>query len=226
MPERRKSTKGTKAQPSEMTAYARDDQVERTLGRTFAFGLPIVSLGGALAVGAVANVGSALLVLAAGALLGAIGLFWASVRTLSGDAPLPLIFEASDSDRQETGTLGEEKRRLLLALKDIEGDHELGRTDDADYRALVTQYRDQAKAVMRKMDVEVAPFLEEAERLANDFLKKRSLLARGVPIAAVAGEPKPERIDCGACKASNEPDAAFCKGCGAPLEKGSRRAQT
>jgi hypothetical protein len=226
MPERRKPTKVTEAQLSETPAYVRDDQVERALGRAFALGLPIVSLGGALAVGAVSNVGSALLVLAAGALLGAIGLFWASVRTLSGDAPLPLSFDRLESDRQETGALGEEKRRLLLALKDLEGDHELGRTDDADYRALVAQYRDQAKAVMRKMDVEVAPFLEEAERLANDFLKRRNLLASSVPVAPVASGPKPERIACESCSASNEPDAAFCKRCGASLKREPSRAQT
>jgi hypothetical protein len=226
MPERRKPRTAATAQPSEATSYARDDQVERALGRAFAFGLPLVSFGGALAVGAVANVGSALLVLAAGALLGAIALFWASVRTLSGDAPLSMTFEALEVDPQNAGALGEEKRRLLLALKDLEGDHELGRTDDADYQTLVAAYREQAKAVMRKMDVQVAPFLEEAERLANDFLKQRSLPVPSVPAAAVERGPKGERIACGGCSASNEPDAAFCKRCGASLKKEASGAQT
>jgi ribosomal protein L40E len=226
MPERRTPRSAIKAQRSETTPQARDDQVERALGRAFAFGVPILSLGGALAVGAVASVGSALLVLAAGALLGGIGLLWASVRTLSGDAPLPATFETLERDRHGTGALVEEKRRLLLALKDIEGDHELGRTDDADYTALVADYRQQAKAVMRKMDVEVAPFLEEAERLANDFLKERSLPVPGVPEGRAARERNAERIVCAGCSASNEPDAAFCKRCGSSLKKEPRNAQT
>jgi hypothetical protein len=226
MPERRKPRTAPKASAGKMSEHAREDQVERALGRAFAFGLPVLSIAGALAVGAVANVGPALLVLAAGALLGAIGLLWASVRTLSGDAPLPATFETLATDRHGDGALVEEKRRLLLALKDLEGDHALGRTDEADYRALVTQYREQAKAVMRRMDVEVEPFLEEAERLANDFLKERKLPVSSPAVDRGLRETKVERIGCGGCGASNEPDAAFCKRCGSPLKKEASSAQT
>jgi ribosomal protein L40E len=219
------------------TARTHDDDVERALGRTVTLALPIASLAVALAVGAVAGVGSALLVIAAGALIGAVGLFWASVRTLSGDAPLTVEFEAlSREDRRGGDELDEEKGRLLRALKDLESEHEIGKINDADYQTFVARYREEAKVVMRKMDVEVAPFREQAERLAGEYLKKRGLTASKVERAAVrapdadekaaAKAPRTERLLCVSCGASNETDAAFCKQCGSSMRKENGDART
>jgi ribosomal protein L40E len=223
--ERRLPRPPAEARPSTAITRARDDQVERTLGRTVALGLPLASIAGALAVGAVASVGSSLLVLAAGALLGAIGLFWASVRTLSGDAPLPASFEGLPVDRPGVDALVEEKLRSLRALKDIENEHEIGKINDADYDALLAHYRDEAKAVMRKMDVEVAPFREEAERIATDFLKK-SIRDPAAQKPITAGESESGRLICGSCGASNESDAVFCKQCGLSTKKEHPGAST
>lgn len=208
---------------AEVALDAGDDQVERTLGRGFALGLPVASIAGALIAGAVVSVGSALLVLAAGALLGAIALFWASVRTLSGDSPLPRDFAALGTTYSR-GALIEEKRRVLRALRDLENEHELGKIDDADFRALTAAYRDQAKAVMRQMDLEIAPFRQEAERLASEHLKKHGM-GHSAESPEGAGEPAAARIECRACRASNETDAAFCKQCGSPISTGSSGAQ-
>jgi hypothetical protein len=225
MTERDKPRSAAEARPSEATAQARDDEIERMVGRAFAFGLPIASVITAVAVGAMAGMGSALLVLAAGALLGAIGLFWASVRTLSGDAPLPASFDTLSADRHGVDALVEEKLRLLRALKDLENEHELGKIDDADYKALLADYREQAKAVLRSMDVEVAPFREEAERLARDYLKKRSVPSPDEQAGPAKRSLRAERMACGACGASNEADAAFCKQCGASMKKEQPGAQ-
>jgi hypothetical protein len=194
--------------------------MERVLGRTVAFGVPLVSVLGAIAVGAVAGMGSALLVLAAGALIGAIGLIWASVRTLSGDAPLAADFEELVTRLPSVDALAEEKGRLLRALKDLESERALGKIDEADYRTIVARYRDEAKVVMRKMDMEVAPFREEAERIALEHLRKRGLgpTSEGDPPETKAA-PKTERTVCEACAASNEWDAAFCKQCGSRIGK-------
>jgi hypothetical protein len=197
----------------------RDNQVERALGRTVALGLPAASVLGAVAVGTVASVGSGLLVLAAGALLGAIGLLWASVRTLSGDAPLSTDFEMLGEDSPGVDALVEDKRRILRALKDLESEHALGKLNDADYSAIVSSYRADAKGVMRQMDARVAPFRGEAERLAQSHLKKRGLGSMTGPRAPDAVAPSADRRLCGTCKTSNERDAAFCKKCGAQMEK-------
>ena len=102
--------------------------------------------------------------MASGALLGTIALLWASVRTLSGDAPLPADLEALAAQHRDVDALGEQKRRVLRALKDLEGERALGKIDEADYEALAMQYREEAKALMREMDRNVAPALAEAER--------------------------------------------------------------
>ena len=103
------------------------DEAERTLGRAVALGLPVASVLGAILVGFVASLGSGLLVLAAGALLGAITLVWVSVRTLSGDAPLAAGFQELAAKRHGVDALSEDKRRVLRALKDLENEHELGK---------------------------------------------------------------------------------------------------
>jgi len=193
------------------------DDSERTLGRAVAIGLPLGGICAAVVVGVVASFGTAILVLAASALIGTIGLLWASVRTLSGDAPLPEGFEAIARQRHAVDPLGERKRRVLRALKDLEAEHSLGKIDDADYGVFVTRYRAEAKDVMREMDEEVAPSRDEAERVAREYLKRRGLSpAKAGDATPLAIEPR--RRVCRSCQASNEPDAVFCKACGGSLE--------
>src|ERR1700730_7121960 len=87
-------------------ARAREsDEAERSLGRAGSLGLSVLCLVAAVAVGLFASLGSALLVLASGALLGTIALLWASVRTLSGDAPLPVDLEAMAARRHGVDAL-------------------------------------------------------------------------------------------------------------------------
>jgi hypothetical protein len=218
--------------PSPPVATTDADEAERSLGRRVSLGLPLAALGAAVVVGAIAGLGSAMLVLAAGALLGTIGLLWASVRTLSGDAPLSMELEALAARDHGVDALGEQKRRVLRALKDLESEHAVGKIDDADYRDFVAKYREDAKAVMRKMDLRVAPLRAEAERLARDYLADKGIAApRAAPgteeddDAPAAPEKKteeseasaPARVECSACKVSNEADAKFCKKCGAAL---------
>src|SRR6202011_3280090 len=75
--------------PAEVSGRAAADSAERALGRYVAVGLPAAAVLGAAGLWAYAGPGPGVLVLAAGALLGTIALLWSSVRTLSGDAPLP-----------------------------------------------------------------------------------------------------------------------------------------
>lgn len=206
---------------SAVVARSREaDDAERSLGRLVAVALPATCIVAAVTVGLVASVGSALLVVAAGALLGTIALLWASVRTLSGDAPLPADFEALVVQRHGVDELAEEKRRILRALKDLESEHALGKIDDADYEAVQAHYREQAKSIMRQMDLQVAPLREDAERIAREYLAKHVLDPNGggaETLAADRAASRMPRLTCAGCGTSNEPDAAFCKKCGAPV---------
>jgi hypothetical protein len=219
---RKRRPDGSKARPPrarpQPARSQQADESERSLGRAVAFGLPAVALAVAVVVGLVAGFGSALLILAAGALLGAIALLWASVRTLSGDAPLPAGFEGTRLARHGVDDLAERKLRVLRALKDLEGEHALGKIDDADYRAVSAKYRDEAKAVMRKMDLEIAPRLEEAERLAQEYLAQQSRSGDAAPPAEPSAASE-DRSTCRSCSTSNEADAAFCKQCGASMSE-------
>jgi hypothetical protein len=196
-------------------------KAERSLGRAVAVGLPVACLVAAVLVSATGSVGPALLVLAAGALLGGIALVWASIRTLSGDAPLALGLEVAATRQLAQDDLFEQKRRVLRALKDVEGERALGRIDDADYEELVARYRDEAKTVMRELDRQVAPMREEAERRARQYLSRHGFRAAETsedgPLQE--GVARVERRDCRGCGASNEGDAAFCKACGAAMGK-------
>lgn len=197
------------------------DEAERILGRAVAAGLPIVCVAAAILVGWVASVGSAVLVLASGALLGAIALLWASVRTLTGDAPLPTDLEALAAQNRGVDTLAEHKRRVLMALKDLQNEHALGKIDNADYEEIATRYREQAKAVMREMDLNVAPARIEAERMAREYLDAKGLGpgqgTSGSPKTGAGAQGHRERRTCAGCATSNEPDAAFCKKCGSAM---------
>ena len=135
-----------------------------------------------------------MLVLASGVLLGAIALLWASVRTLSGDAPLPEDLEILAAQNHDVDGLAEQKRRILRALKDLENERAIGRLDEADYDAMARKYRDDAKAVMKRMDERVAPALAEAEEMARKYMKEHGALPAAPPApvpASPASAPTP-----------------------------------
>jgi hypothetical protein len=206
---------------------AADVAAERALARAVSWALPLATGVGAIAVGVFGSLGSAILVIASGVLLGAIALLWASLRTLSGDAPL-LDAPSNGAQRVATSDLGERKLRVLLALKDIESEHQLGKLDDADYQTLVARYREEAKDVLREIDRRAAPSRAEAERVASEYLARHGMARAGATGGATGGDgnapaaetksaPAAGRIECSSCHGSNEPDAAFCKHCGASM---------
>jgi hypothetical protein len=196
---------------------------EKVLARVVGIALPTLCVASAAVVGFVVGAGSAILVLAFGALVGTIALLWASLRTLSGDAPLPTGLERATSQSHGVSALTEHKRRVLRALKDLESEHAIGKIDDADYDAISLDYRQEAKSVMRKLDEEVAPSRAEAEKLALEYVARQGLGAK-----AASNRPRmtkgAERVVCVSCKTSNEPDATFCKQCGSAMPIGEGKA--
>ncbi len=194
------------------------DEAERALGRAVSRGLPVVAVAGALLAGSLAGVGAGLLTLAAGALLGTIALLWASLRTLSGDTALPVELETLASRRPVGGDLVERKDRAVRALKDLESEHALGKIDDEDYADLYAKYYAEAKNLLRALDDDVAPRRAEAERIAQEYLRKQNLTgARHAPANESSERVARRRVECAGCGASNEPDATFCKKCGSKI---------
>jgi hypothetical protein len=207
----------------------RADEMERALARATAWGIPAVTAVTTITVGVLFGVGPGILVVASGALVSVIAFLWASLRTLGGDAPLPEGLVAAGSARHDVSSADERKRRTLRALKDLEHEHAIGKIDDTDYEVISARYRETAKAILREMDFQVEPMRAKAEEIARAHLAKKGLGAAGTADgerAVVAKDaPAPDstkkasapRLACTSCATSNEPDATFCKKCGARL---------
>jgi hypothetical protein len=217
---------------TELAQNAAAAESERQLARWAAFGIPSLTVLGAIGVGMTTSAGPAILVLVAGALLSTIALLWASLRTLSGDAPLPADLEAAAIMPHGRSELAEKKRRVLRALKDLEHEHAVGKIDDKDYGTLGARFREEAKAILRELDAEIEPMREKAEAMAKEHLARRGIghAEKTKPTedaddeekAEHARSPEQARLECAKCSTSNEPDAAFCKKCGTSLKRESK----
>ena len=226
------------------------DLDERRIARGVAIGLPLVTLSTAAVVGVVIGASMAILVLAAGMLLGVIALFWASLRVLSGDAALSPELEALDATVHAVDALSSRKRMLVRALKDLDNERALGKLEAEDHEQLTGVYRAELKDVLKRIDASLEPHRPQAESAAHAYLVNAGLVDSGyrgapppakepAPVVgddeeddsddgddgAAAEEPTkgvepvatPARVTCPSCAVSNEPDATFCKKCGAAL---------
>ncbi len=203
---------------------------ERQLGRAMSIALPSLTVVATSAVGLLASAGPAILVVASGILLGAIALFWTSLRTLTGDAPLPRDLEHA-TFHGAADPRGARKAMLLRALRDLESERALGKIDEADFAALSSRFRDEIKQLMREMDDQLEPHIARAEELvkahfvrvglAGDPFRTLGQAAQATDEALAADDvlSSPWRLACSACGASNEPDARFCKACGAAVAR-------
>lgn len=150
---------------------ARD--LARNLARWSRLALPVVTIALALGVGAWRGVPLAVLVLAGGALVAVIAVFWASLRTLLGETPL------SGADAFAIGSPHaeeEQKRAVLRALKDLEFERSVGKISEEDYEALVAKYRAEAKRLLRLIDERSRPGRERVEALVAKRLRREGLL--------------------------------------------------
>ena len=245
------------------------NDLEKRLAAYARIGLPVLTVGIALTAGVIQGPASAILVLAGGALIGVIAIFWASVRTLLGETPLSgADAYAIAAPRSEE----EQKRAVLRALKDLEFERSVGKISEEDYVELVARYRGEAKRLLREIDAEAQPRHERAEALVAKRLRREGLTSPGTgeteteddsdeapvnpllnttdnnvndgdrdrqgaasdvkPIkgkkrkksreasAPEAAAPAAEAATrtCAACSTKNDPDAVFCKKCGARQE--------
>ena len=128
---------------------------------------------------------------------------------------LPLV-TSRPVDRMEMvggrtrAALDREKTLVLRSIKELEFDRAMGKVSDADFHEMGTRLRARAKRLLQQLDVEGAGYRDRIERE----------LAARLAEADVPGPAAPARRACARCGTSNEPDAKFCKGCGASLSGG------
>jgi ribosomal protein L40E len=189
--------------------YALD---ERRITKIVATGFPILAVLTAVVMGVLFGIATAILTLATSGLLAGIALFWTSLRVLSGDAPLSEELLALHIQRNPADALASRKTMLVRALKDLENEQAIGKLQQDDYESLRSKYRADLTLVLQQMDAVLQPHRAKAEALANKFLAK-DIPSVNATIRAVSQNPKA----CEKCNVSNDPDAEFCKKCGAKL---------
>jgi hypothetical protein len=112
-----------------------------------------------------------------------------------------------------------EKASLLMVLKDLEAERDSGKLSEADFAELNARYRTRARAVLKALDAQISPHRDAAKEL----LKGAAEAAKLQPAAAAAATAEPVETvgampTCPSCATANDPDAAFCKKCGAKLQ--------
>lgn len=90
------------------------------------------------------------------------GMFGASTASDALRATLP-----------ERAALLDEKNALLRAIKDIAYEHDVGKLSDEEFERLDRSYRTRAKEVLRKLDEDLEPYMERAEKQLEDHLRPR-----------------------------------------------------
>ncbi|WP_437952480.1 hypothetical protein WME98_18360 [Sorangium sp. So ce296] len=159
--------------------------LERQIVHYARFGVPLAALAGAGVAGLVAGPPAAILVLAGGALVAVIAIFWASLRVLLGETPL------SGADAYAIGAPRaeeEQKQAVLRALKDLEFERSVGKISDEDYADLVAKYRAEAKRLLRVLDADAQPRREQVAALVARHLRRAGLQDDGGVEAPEQGE--------------------------------------
>lgn len=207
------------------------DALEKRLTTAAKYGLPAATVAIAIAAGAIQGPAAAVLVLAGGALVAVIAIFWSSVRTLVGEAPLAgADAYALAAPRAEE----EQKRAVLRALKDLEFERSVGKISEEDFTALTAKYRAEAKRLLKALDEEAQPRRELVEALIQRRLARAGLAGDAQPSSDAelssskaplrkakkgkrqveASDPEETGRACAKCGTTNDEDAVFCKKCG------------
>src|SRR5689334_7933041 len=100
-------------------------------------------------------------------------------------------------------TLERDKTLTLRAIKDLEFDRAMGKLSEEDFRDMSGRLRSRAARLIKQLDAG-AGYRDQIER---DLAKR---LGQGAAAAAATRA-------CAQCALANDPDAKFCKNCGARL---------
>jgi hypothetical protein len=158
------------------------------------------------------------------ALVSVLTALWQSMRVVllggaQGGGPEPTMTH----DAQKTRALGREalvreKNTLLQAIRDVRFEHDLGKISDADLERLDAQYRVRARAVLSELDIQLAPYRDQARTLLGIIEAGDASVNVPVPVPDPPAAA-PATTTCTACSTANDPDAVFCKKCGARMTR-------
>lgn len=114
--------------------------------------------------------------------------------------------------------LEREKTLVLRSIKELEFDKAMGKVSDKDFAEMSARLRARAARLIMQVDVG-ATYREQIEsELAKRLGRStQGSASRGTAPHVEMATPRPD-LKCESCGTVNEPDARFCKHCGASLE--------
>ena len=131
---------------------------------------------------------------------------------LTGIAPRERRASLSERTR---AVLEREKALALRSIKELEFDRAMGKVSESDYHEMSERLRARAGRLLRQLDAEGTPGYRDA---IEKELERRLGPSPADTLAAAKATAPATTIACAACTTANDPDARFCKGCGARLE--------
>jgi hypothetical protein len=135
-------------------------------------------------------------------------------RTL---APLtaPVVVRTGEPVSERTrAALEREKMLVLRTIKELEFDRSMGKLSQADFDEMAGRLRARALSLMKQLDLDAAGYKAAIEKELAQRVQ-RSGVAPAFQ-AGISRQSKSPAAVC-ACGTSNDPDALFCKKCGARL---------
>ncbi len=117
------------------------------------------------------------------------------------------------SDRTRSA-VEREKQLVLRSIKELEFDRAMGKVAEEDFQEMTTRLRARAISFMRQLDSDTPGYSDLIERELQSRLASQSLSAGPM---VQASETSGVECTCEVCATVNDPDARFCKYCGASL---------
>lgn len=116
--------------------------------------------------------------------------------------------------------LEREKMLTLRAIKELEFDRAMKKLSDDDFQEMSGRLRTRASRLIRQLDAGGG----YRDRIEKDLVKRLGEhgepaapgMSPAMPRASAAAAKRAAQVPCTACSTLNDPDARFCKGCGAP----------
>jgi hypothetical protein len=110
--------------------------------------------------------------------------------------------------------LEREKALTLRTIKELEFDRAMGKVSDTDFLEMAGRLRQRAASLIQRLD-EGQSYRAQIEQELAKRLGSSAASAHAAARPAAAAEP------CAGCGTTNDPDARFCKQCGASLARTS-----
>ena len=143
---------------------------------------------------------------------------WVAAAAARTVAPLvaPELSEQTEMLGGRTrAALEREKMLVLRSIKEVEFDRAMGKISDADFNEMAGRLRARAAGLLRQLDADSSGYRALIQRELSTRVGR-------APVAAAPAAPAPAAADqrgtCPSCGTANDPDARFCKSCGARIE--------